>query len=39
MPTAGPPVRVLVTDVPRGFREAASRFLGEEVGEVDQIDL
>jgi glutamate racemase len=38
-PAAGPPVRLLVTDVPRGFREAASRFLGEEVDDVEQIDL
>jgi glutamate racemase len=38
-PIEGAPVHVLVTDVPRGFREAASRFLGEDVGEVEQIDL
>jgi glutamate racemase len=35
----GPPVQVLVTDVPRGFRDAASRFLGEDVGDVEQVDL
>jgi glutamate racemase len=38
-PLAGPPVKVLVTDMARGVRESASRFLGEDVGEVEQIDL
>jgi glutamate racemase len=33
------PVRVLVTDVPRTFRAVASRFMGEDVGEIEQIDL
>lgn len=32
-------VRLLVTDLPRTFRETASRFLGADVGEVEQIDL
>ena len=32
-------VELLVTDVPRTFREVASRFLGAEVGEVEQVDL
>ncbi len=32
-------VELRVTDVPRAFREAASRFLGEEVAEVEQVDL
>jgi glutamate racemase len=36
---ARPSVQILVTDVPRTFREIASRFLGEEVGEVEQVDL
>jgi glutamate racemase len=31
--------RLLVTDVPRTFQEVASRFLGSEVGEVEQVDL
>ncbi len=30
---------LLVTDIPKSFREVASRFLGEPVGEVHQIDL
>ena len=30
---------LLVTDVPKSFRDVASRFLGEPVGEVHQIDL
>lgn len=30
---------LLVTDVPKSFREVASRFLGEAVEEVQQIDL
>jgi glutamate racemase len=30
---------LLVTDVPKSFREVASRFLGETVEEVHQIDL
>jgi glutamate racemase len=32
-------VRLLVTDLPRTFRETAARFLGDEVGEVEQVDL
>jgi glutamate racemase len=31
--------RLLVTDVPRTFQEVASRFLGSDVGEVEQVDL
>jgi glutamate racemase len=34
-----PPVRLLVTDLPRTFREVAARFLGGEVGDVEQVDL
>jgi glutamate racemase len=30
---------LLVTDMPQRFREVASRFLGGDVGEVEQIDL
>ena len=37
---AGDPfIRLLVTDLPRTFRETAGRFLGGEVGEVEQVDL
>ncbi len=32
-------VRLLVTDLPRTFRETAARFLGGAVGEVEQVDL
>jgi glutamate racemase len=32
-------VRLLVTDVPGSFQETASRFLGDAVGDVEQIDL
>jgi glutamate racemase len=32
-------VHLLVTDVPRAFREIASRFLGGEVDDVEQVDL
>jgi len=32
-------VHLLVTDTPRAFRDVASRFLGDAVGEVEQIDL
>jgi glutamate racemase len=32
-------VQFLVTDLPRSFREVASRFLGGEVVEVEQVDL
>ena len=32
-------VQLLVTDIPRTFRETAARFLGGEVGEVEQVDL
>lgn len=37
---AGPgTLELLVTDVPKTFAEVGSRFLGEDVGEVRQIDL
>jgi glutamate racemase len=36
---AGASVRLLVTDLPQTFRETAARFLGGEVGEVEQVDL
>ncbi len=32
-------VRLMVTDSPPTFRDVASRFLGDAVGEVEQIDL
>lgn len=32
-------VHLLVTDMPRAFRDVASRFLGDAVGEVEQVDL
>jgi glutamate racemase len=32
-------VKLLVTDVPRAFREVAARFLGDPVTEVEQVDL
>jgi glutamate racemase len=32
-------VKLLVTDIPRTFAEVAARFLGAEVGEVEQVDL
>ncbi len=32
-------VELSVTDVPRTFREVAARFLGEEVDDVEQVDL
>ena len=32
-------VKLLVTDVPRAFREIATRFLGDAVTEVEQVDL
>ena len=32
-------VELLVTDIPRTFAEVAARFLGDAVGEVEQIDL
>jgi glutamate racemase len=32
-------VELLVTDVPRTFREVATRFLGAEVDDVTQVDL
>jgi len=32
-------VELLVTDIPRTFREVAARFLGDEVREVEQVDL
>ncbi|MDP9148318.1 MAG: glutamate racemase [Myxococcota bacterium] len=33
------PVQLLVTDLPQSFREAAARFLGGHVGDVEQVDL
>ncbi len=33
------PVQLLVTDVPRAFRDVAARFLGEGVDEVEVVDL
>jgi glutamate racemase len=36
---APPTVQLLVTDVPGAFAETASRFLGNAVGEVEQVDL
>jgi glutamate racemase len=36
---AGARVQLLVTDVPGAFPETASRFLGDAVTEVEQIDL
>jgi glutamate racemase len=33
------PIQLLVTDVSRTFDEVASRFLGGEVGQVEQVDL
>jgi glutamate racemase len=35
----GPSVRLLATDLPRAFRDIAARFLGAEVGDVEQVDL
>ncbi len=32
-------VKLLVTDLPRTFAEMASRFLGDAVGDVEQVDL
>jgi glutamate racemase len=32
-------VKLLVTDVPRAFREVATRFLGDAVTDVEQVDL
>jgi glutamate racemase len=32
-------VELRVTDIPRTFREVAARFLGDEVREVEQVDL
>jgi glutamate racemase len=32
-------VELLVTDLPKTFREVAGRFLGETVGAVEQVDL
>jgi glutamate racemase len=38
--TVGPRgVRLLVTDVPGTFRETATRFLGDAVSDVEQVDL
>jgi glutamate racemase len=33
------PVQLLVTDVPRAFRDVAARFLGEPVEDVELVDL
>jgi glutamate racemase len=33
------PVKLLVTDVPATFSEAARRFLGYDAGEAEQVDL
>jgi len=30
---------VLATDLPRSFEAVASRFLGDVVGQVEQVDL
>jgi glutamate racemase len=38
-PSSGEAVKLLVTDVSRTFQEVATRFLGDAVGEVEQIDL
>ncbi len=38
-PAPASPVQLLVTDVPSSFREVASRFLGSDVGEVEQVNL
>jgi len=32
-------LKVLVTDMPKSFEEVATRFLGDAVGEVEQLDL
>ena len=32
-------VKLVVTDMPRSFAEVASRFLGDVVGDVEQVDL
>jgi len=37
--TSGARIDLLVTDIPGAFRETAARFLGGEVGEVEQVDL
>ena len=37
--TEPPSVHLLVTDVPGAFRETATRFLGDAVSDVEQIDL
>ena len=34
-----PSVRLLVTDVPRAFAEMAARFLGNDVPDVEEVDL
>jgi hypothetical protein len=31
--------KIFVTDMPRPFRDVAGRFLGGDVGEVEQVDL
>jgi glutamate racemase len=38
-PAPSAPVELLVTDLSRTFEEVATRFLGDAVGEVEQIDL
>ena len=37
--TTGGALELLVTDLPKSFAEVASRFLGEETGHVDVVDL
>ena len=37
--TTGGSVELLVTDMPHTFRETAARFLGTDIGEVEQVDL
>jgi glutamate racemase len=38
-PKTGAGIELLVTDVPRSFRQVASRFLSEDVDEPKQVDL
>ena len=35
----GGSLQVLVTDMPKSFEEVATRFLGDAVGQVEQVDL
>lgn len=37
--TPPPRVQLLVTDIPGAFQETAARFLGDDVSEVEQVDL